>query len=215
MNAMIKPGAASVAVGRVQRPIGIQKLLEWAFADECASIDFEDAGTLARGFASIGTEYLMMEQARLGCRVDGGGCSEPDPDADLVASAVAQLPEGCGGRRMAVQIAELSRSRMVPDCMVGVVPQCVPVEWRNGKHGPRSKIEVIGHRVSRGSSVPIEICPVKYSPDASRISYARRCYLDWYGALLELRHTFKVYSDLSRWLVTDEMPPMEPWKKMC
>jgi hypothetical protein len=215
MNAMINHAAPFVVTGRIQQPISIMRLLEWAFADECASVDFEDAGTLARGYPSIGTEWLMMETARLGCRVDGGGRSDPDPDADMVASAVSVLPEGCGGRAMAVEIAELARGRRAPDCMIDVRTKCVPVEWRGSKHGPRAKIEVIGHRASRGASVPIEVCPVTYHPSASVIARARRCYLDWYGAMLELRSTFQIRPDLSRWRVTDEMPVMLPWQNKC
>ena len=97
-------------VGRVRREISIQRLLEWAFADECASIDFEDPGTLAHGYGQVGNAYLMAQRGALGCRVDGGGRSWPDHDADIVASALAVLPEGCGGRRMAVAMAEWARA---------------------------------------------------------------------------------------------------------
>ena len=84
-------------MGRVRKEISIQRLLEWAFADECAQVDFESEGTLAAGYGYIGNAYRMMQRGELGCRIDGGGRSWPDADADIVAGAVAALPEGHGG----------------------------------------------------------------------------------------------------------------------
>ena len=60
------------ANGRVRRQISIHSLLEWAFADECASIDFEDEGTLAMGYGAIGNAYLMAQRGALGDAVPIG-----------------------------------------------------------------------------------------------------------------------------------------------
>lgn len=211
-------GRVSDDLGRMRQPISIRSLLEWAFAAECASIDFEDAGTLARGYSSVGTEWVMMQAARLGCRVDGGGRSDPDPDADLVASAVAMLPVGCGGRGMAVQVAELARARMVPECYAGVVPRCVPVGWKGNRHGRSAITEHVCHVEERGlrkvKSVEVRVCPVTYHPQPAAIAAARRNYLAWYGALLDLSATFRIHNNLSRWQVTDELPPCTPWKNI-
>ena len=205
------------ANGRVRRQISIQSLLEWAFADECASIDFEDAGTLAMGYGSIGNAYLMAQRGALGCRIDGGGRSLPDPDADLVAAAVAVLPDGCGGRRKAVQLAGLARARAMPDAFVGVQPRCEPKGWRINQHGNTALTDSLGIEVDSSGLRPrrhdVRICPVVYRPDGGQVAAARRNYLQWWSALSELRTTFEIHTNLSRWVVDDCMPPMMPWKK--
>ncbi len=204
-------------LGRMRRPISIQSLLEWAFADECASIDFEDEGTLAMGYGAVGNAYLMAQRGALGCRVDGGGYSLPDPDADLVAAAVAVLPEGCGGRRMAVQIAELARARAMPDAFVGVQPRCEPKDWHVNPYGRRAKTMSLGIEIDSSGLRPrrhdVQVCPVVYRPDGGQVAAARRNYLQWWSALSELRITFEIHTNLSRWSVDDCMPPMTPWKK--
>ena len=205
------------AMGRVRKPIAIQRLLEWAFADECASIDFEDEGTLAPGYGHVGNAYRMAQRGLLGCRIDGGGRSYPDHDADIVASAVAVLPKGSGGRRMAVQIAELARARAVPEAYVGVKPRCVPVGWHQKRfEGQKAATEHVcwlsevgPRKVKRFES---RVCPVTYQPQASMIASARRDYLQWWSALLELRVNLSICSPLSRWSVSDEMPPSQPWR---
>lgn len=206
------------ANGRMRRQISIQSLLEWAFADECASIDFEDEGTLAIGYGSIGNAYLMEQRGKLGCRIDGGGRSLPDPDADLVAAAVAVLPEGCGGRRMAVQIAELARARATPDAFVGVQSRCEPKGWRINQNGKRAETESLGIEIDTSGRKArrhnVLICPVVYRPDNAQIAAARRNYLQWWSALTELRITFEIHTNLSRWRVDSRMPPMTPWKKV-
>ncbi|MEH6522583.1 hypothetical protein [Sulfitobacter sp.] len=203
-------------VGRVRQEISIQRLLEWAFADECASVDFEDEGTLAQGFGQSGNAHRMLERGRLGCRIDGGGRSDPHPDADLVAAAVAVLPEGCGGRSMAVQIAELSRTRRVPDALVGRQTRCVPVATRQNMHGTWGVTETIGVVVDcSGRKVKrhdVMVCPVTYTLSDVHIARARRNYLQWRLALVELRQTFVNYNNMSRWLVSDRLPTMRPWQ---
>ncbi|HDZ82794.1 MAG TPA: hypothetical protein ENH56_16385 [Roseobacter sp.] len=205
-------------LGRMRRPISIQSLLEWAFADECASIDFEDEGTLAAGYGAVGNAYLMAQRGALGCRVDGGGRSLPDHDADLVAAAVAVLPEGCGGRRMAVQIAEMARARAVPDAFVGAEPRCEPKGWRINQFGRKAETDSIGFEIDSSGLRPrrhdVRICPVVYRPDGQQVAAARRNYLQWWSALSELRITFEIHENLSRWVVSDRMPAQQPWKKV-
>ena len=206
------------AMGRVRKPISIQRLLEWAFADECASIDFEDEGTLAPGYGQVSNAYRIEQRGLLGCKIDGGGRSYPDHDADIVASAVAVLPEGCGGRRMAVQIAELARARAVPEAYVGVVTRCEPIGWRENQNGRRAVTETLGQVADcSGRKVKrhdIRVCPVVFRPAADQIAAARRNYLQWWSALLELRVCLQIQNDMSRWSVTHELPAKTPWKKV-
>lgn len=205
------------AMGRVRKSISILRLLEWAFADECASIDFEDEGTLAQGFGHVGNAYRMAQRGLLGCRIDGGGRSYPDHDADIVASAVAVLPEGCGGRRMAVQIAEGARARAVPETYAGAVMRCEPVGWHVNPHGRRAVTESLGFMTDtsgrKSRQHDIRVCPVVFRPAACQIAAARRNYLLWWAALLELRFCLQTHNDMSRWNVTHEMPSRTPWKK--
>lgn len=204
------------AMGRVRQEISIQRLLEWAFADECAQVDFEDAGTLAQGYAQTGNAYRMLQRGALGCRIDGGGRSYPDADADLVAAAVAALPEGCGGRGMAVQIAELARTRRAPDLMLDAVPRCYPVSMNRNQHGGSAMTEHVCYVTDVSGRKPkrwdVRVCPVSYSNVGGEVARARRNYLQWRLALLELKQTFVIYSNLSRWLLTDHLPDPAPWQ---
>ncbi|WP_026756684.1 hypothetical protein [Sediminimonas qiaohouensis] len=203
--------------GAIKRDIDIRGLLEWAFQRELVSLDFDELATVSGERPGIGTEYILMQRHNLGCAVDGGGSSEPHPDADVVASALAALPEARGGRRMALWIAALARSGRAPDWMPGAKPRCVPVEWSKNRHGWRAKSEPCGsvNVVSRGRLRTVEVrhCPVTYSPTAQQIASARRAYLQWWGALQELRVSFQMYGGLTSFRVTDGMPPRMPWKK--
>lgn len=201
-------------VRRVRTPISILGLLDWAFRLEKAQLTFGelDGFDEPRGY---GLEYVMIEQAKLGCRIDGGGSSPVHPDADLVADAVARLPEGCGGPRMAITIAEHARVGATPDWGRAVAPACAPVEWQRCKHG------VYGKRVlweGPGRWPPNRLgrddgyaCPVSFSGMASEVAARRRSYTQWRLALLELRTTFKTFDNLSAWDVTSDLPPRAPW----
>jgi hypothetical protein len=86
---------------------------------------------------------VLIRQAMLGCRVDGGGGGGPrdvHQDAEVVAAVLAGLPDALGGRGMAVRVAELARAGITPDWMPGAVPRCVPAELRDGPGGPRARL---------------------------------------------------------------------------
>lgn len=203
-----------------RREIGIEDLLHWAFAKEWARLEFvaADEAFEMLGYGYVSSTAAIIRHEQLGCRVDGGGRSLPHPDADVVASAVATLPEARGGRRMAVVIAEHARAGTRPDAMPGAVPRCVPVEWtRRGRGGrEQGKAEIVGRitylKGGRLRSCDVRAVPVTYRPTADQIAAARRHYLDWWGALRELRASFQAYGGLSAWGLTNKMPPMEPWK---
>jgi len=202
----------------VKREISIQSLLEWAFRVEHAQLDLGDAASMVgMSPAHVGMEYVMIERARLGCHIDGGGHSDPHPDADVVASALAVLPAGHGGRAMAIAIAEYARAGRMPDAMAGVKTRCVPASWHTNRHGKHARTELVetieyGHR-GRRVKREVRCCPVIFTPTQSQIAAARRFYLNWWGALLDLAATFRVYGGLSGHIVTNSMPPMTPWQK--
>jgi hypothetical protein len=158
----------------------------------------------------------MIERGAIGCSIDGGGRSEPAWDAQVIASAVANLPLTWGGRAMAVQVASLARVGARPDWMPDAVTRCVPVEWRFNQRGAFAKTEVVAEIVSlhRGRKTKRQVlaCPVRYAPTAQQIATARRNYLDWWGALLWLGGELRGLDILDRIMVTQDMPPMTPWR---
>ncbi|WP_298494530.1 hypothetical protein [uncultured Maritimibacter sp.] len=203
----------------------IWPLLMWAFQRECARLEFAEIERITGARPGYGTEYVMIERARLGCRVDGGGRSEPHPDADVVAAAVAALPVVHGGRSMAIHIAEAARAGMLPDAMVGAVPRCHPAGKRQHGAGRPSKVADAAElgdegwphqsRVNRrGVQVvePVQFCPVVWSPTPAQIGAARRGYLAFWGALSEIRDNLRIGRALSCFCVTLAMPPQTPWK---
>lgn len=208
---------AATPRGALARDISILGLIEWAFQRECATLDFDEMASTAGERPAVSPLWILAQQRHIGCKIDGGGKSDPHPDADMVASALAALPDARGGRRMAVQIAELARAGLRPDWMKGAVTRCVPVDLSREKPGRPPKSEVCGtiEMVSRGKKRTVELrwCPVTFTPTAQQIASARRAYLMWWDALHDLRHTFQVYGGLTAWRVTDHMPPRKPWLK--
>lgn len=199
------------------QPISILGLLDWAFRAECAQLDFDNLGSRASGWGYVSSTAAILQHEQLGCRIDGGGRSDPHPDADVVAAAVAALPEARGGRGMAIAIAEHARTGTVPDWGRDLgAARCQPVAWKRTKNGTFAARE---YWTGRGRWPETElskdhgyVCPVYFSGSGVEHAARRRGYLDWWGALLELRATFRIYSNLSCWQVTDAMPPRRPWE---
>lgn len=202
-----------VRMGGGVREVSVRGALEWAFGVECAALDFDEYRSDGER-PGTDTIWRLMQRGQLGCEIDGGGRSFAHDDADVIASFVAALPQGLGGRGMAVQIAALARAGMVPDCMPDATPRLVPVEWRNTRHGLFAKTEVIGSVVvrSRGREVrhDVTICPVTWSVTAQQVSRARQHYLDWWQALLHLRTRLRA-AGLRSLRVGLEMPVLTPW----
>lgn len=195
----------------VKREMSIRRALEWAFAQERVSVDFDE---IHDGPGGVDTIWRLMQRGRLGCKVDGGGRSPRHDDAEIIASFVARLDEGHGGRGMAVEIARLARCCTVPDWMPRAVPRCVPVDVVENPHGVFARTSVVGkvevRKRGRKKMVDVVACPVTFRPSAAKIASARRDYLQWWGALLDLRVTLAA-AGLRTIAVTQEMPPMKPW----
>lgn len=205
------------------REIGIWPLIVWAFRSECAQLDLADRDVIGGGFGYASMTSIIAQHEQLGCRVDGGGRSDPHPDADLVAAALAALPEGCGGRRMAVMIAEHARAGTMPGWQVRTAIEAT--RWDRNPHGRyamTADAKLLGAagwpaqpRTKRNGAIvhdPVRYCPVTIMGGPVQSAAKRRSYLQWWSALLDLRRSFQMQRDLSAWVVTDAMPPQQPWR---
>jgi hypothetical protein len=205
--------------GRQKRALGVQAVLEWAFRIEKAQLELperKDASGEAFGF---GMEYVLLQRAALGCKVDGGRHkmgSYTHPDAEVIAATVAGMPDSLGGIRMAISVAELARAGITPDWMPGIVPRCVPVETRQNQHGERATTIVVGTErvLTRGKWRAVEIlaCPVTWRPHPEQIASARRGYEDWWEALDWVRDVLEAGTMLRGIDVTEAMPKLRPWQ---
>ena len=203
---------------RVKRTLGVQAALEWAFRVENAQLELPLPKSITEEGFGFGLEYVLLQRAELGCKVDGGQHkigNYTHEDAEVIAATVAGIPDSLGGRRMAIQVAELARAGLTPDWMPGVVPRCVPVEVKRNQHGERATTIVVGtERVqTRGKWRLVEVlaCPVTFSPHPQQIDAARRGYEDWWRALGSVRDGLIEGRMLRDTEVTAVMPKYRPW----
>lgn len=203
---------------RIKRALGVQAALEWAFRVEKAQLELpEPEDVTDKGFG-FGLEYVLMQRAVLGCRIDGGQHkigSYTHADAEVIAACVAGMPDAMGGKRMAIRVAELARTGLTPNWMPGAVPRCVPVEVKRNQHGERATTMVVGTErvLTRGKwrSVEILACPVTWRPHPQQIEAARRDYDEWWQALGWIREGLIAGRMLREVEVTGVMPKEKPW----
>ncbi|MCV2877596.1 hypothetical protein OE699_01920 [Sedimentimonas flavescens] len=208
------------------RVMSIERALIWAFRSECASVDFEEEARPDLYQSTVSTAWLVAQRGRIGCKIDGGGRSLPHDDAEIIASAVSALAPQLGGSGMAIQIARLARIGDRPDWMRGARARVVPVHrvfnqhgWMAGTADSRMLGGVGWQHVRRRTrkrgivSDPVLYCPVTINPTPAQIAAARRNYLDWWGALLDLAASLRSMGLLSSIALTSDMPPMTPWRK--
>jgi hypothetical protein len=197
----------------------VQQALEWAFGKEKAELELpERPDPERRQDFGLGLEYILIQRAVLGCKIDGGQHkvgSYTHEDAEVIAAIVAGLPDSLGGKRMAIRVAELARAGLTPDWMPGAVPRCVPVEVKRNQHGERATTVVVGTErvLTRGKwrTVDVLACPVTYSPHPEQIASARRGYEDWWLALNWVRVGLLEGGMLRDVVVTVAMPRTRPW----
>ncbi|SFR40566.1 hypothetical protein SAMN04488005_1520 [Yoonia tamlensis] len=222
---MAVQGMRPTAATGARQSIDIWGLIVWAFQREAAQLDLQHVGLggdWLQGFGYTSMTAIIAEHEKLGCRVDGGGRSDPHPDADLVASALSVLPEGCGGQKMALTIVEHARANTMPDWRVET--SIKPRDWFINRHGETAKtadaaaLGVTGwpaqQRVNRKGvrvSDAVRYCPVIVQGSAAVVAARRRHWLLFRAALLELRTTFQFANDLTSWVVSDQLPPLRPW----
>ena len=222
LNRLSTPSAtrSSGLNSKVKRALTVQQALEWAFRVEKAQLELPERPDPERGPGyGFGLEYVLIQRAALGCRIDGGQHKiggYTHEDAEVVAATMAGLPDALGGKRMAIRIAELARAGLTPDWMPGAVPRCVPVETRQNQHGVRAVTEVVGTErvISRGKWRTVEVlaCPVTWRPHPRQIEDARRAYEDWWRALGWVRDGLREGGMLRAVVVTEGMPKRRPWR---
>ena len=203
---------------RAKRALGVQAALEWAFRVEQAQLELpQPKDVIEEGFG-FGLEYVLMQRAALGCKVDGGQHkigSYTHEDAEVIAATVAGMPDSLGGIRMAIRVAELARAGLTPDWMPGAVPRCVPVDIKRNRHGDRAVSVIVGtERIlvkGKWRTIDIRACPVTWRPHPEQIASARRGYEDWWAALDWVRDGLISGQMLSEIAVTNAMPKTNPW----
>ena len=200
--------------------MGIQAALEWAFRVEKAQLELPQQKDVAEEGFGFGLEYVLLQRAALGCKVDGGQHkvgSYTHPDAEVIAATVAGIPHSLGGIRMAISVAEMARAGITPNWMPGAVPRCVPVDVKRNRHGDRAVSIVVGTErvLVRGKPRMVEVraCPVTFSPSHEQINAARRGYDDWWRALDWVRDGLLAGGMLREMEVTAVMPRVRPWEK--
>lgn len=204
---------------RPKRVMSVQQALEWAFRTEHAQLELPEPPDPERGQGfGFGLEYVLMQRAALGCKIDGGQYkmgTYTHEDAEVIAATVAGMPDNLGGKRMAIRVAELARAGLTPDWMPGAVPRCVPVEMKRNRHGNHATTVVVGTErvLSRGKwrTVEVRACPVMFRPDARQIEAARRAYNEWWLALGWVRDIVQNGNLLRDRTLTKAMPRAEPW----
>lgn len=210
-----------VGHGRPKRVMSVQQALEWAFRVEHAQLELPEPPDPEReqGFG-FGLEYVIMQRAALGCKIDGGHYKMggyTHEDAEVIAATVAGMPDNLGGKRMAIRVAELARAGLTPDWMPGAVPRCVPVEVKRNQHGAWATTIVVGMErvLSRGKWRTVEViaCPVTFSPYPEQINAARRAYDEWWRALRWLRDGLLAGAMLRTLEVTPALPIERPWQQ--
>jgi hypothetical protein len=203
---------------KTKRALGVQAALEWAFRVERAQLELPPPKDVTEEGFGFGLEYVLLQRAMLGCKVDGGQYkmgSYTHPDAEVIAATVAGMPHSLGGIRMAIRVVELARAGLTPDWMPGVVPRCIPTETKQNQHGERATTIVVGtERVkTRGKWRTVEVlaCPVTWRPHPEQIASARRGYEDWWQALDWVREGLMTGGMLREVEVTAAMPKVRPW----
>ena len=203
-----------------KRAMGVQAALEWAFGIEKAQLELPPPQDVTEEGFGFGLEYVLLQRAALGCKVDGGQYkigSYTHEDAEVIAATVAGMPDSLGGKRMAIRVAELARAGLTPDWMPGAVPRCIPVEVKRNQHGERATTIVVGTErvLTRGKWRTIEVlaCPVTYSPHPQKIEAARQAYNDWWHALSWVREGLVAGGMMREIEVTAAMPKVRPWEQ--
>lgn len=227
MHTRAKPDPSPSADTR--RPIGIERLLAWAFGQEQVQLDPERPGhtpiphhLMVRGMFDAIATYAM-----LGTRVDNPGAGTRFVGKDHVhwdAETVAAVVSGALPRSVAVLVAEHARVGTRPTTMEGVETRIVPAEMVTNRHGTYPKAVEANpavyaggtwrpgmHRRKGRGQYDGYCTPVLIENPPSQIERCRRNYGAWWVALHEVRERLIDAGSLKSHRLTGEMPPVAPW----
>ncbi|WP_406736341.1 hypothetical protein [Thioclava sp. GXIMD4215] len=206
------------------RVMSVRSALEWAFGPENARMDFDHSGAHEFDRVGVSPEWRMMQQAKLGCRIDGGGAGpapQIHPDAAMIAAAVEALElNPMFGREMAVLVATHARAGTAPDWRGSRVRRVVPMAWEFGDDGQQIASAVEGEEWEYLSTcrhrrkVRSCFCPIRFVGGAGDVARRRRAYLNWCGALLEVASQLRVPGYLDTIIVTSAQPVLSPWQNI-
>jgi len=203
---------------KVKRALGVQAAIEWAFLVEQAQLELPPPKNVSEEGFGFGLEYVLLQRAALGCKVDGGQHkmgSYTHAHAEVIAATVAGMPDNLGGIRMAISVAELARAGITPNWMPGAVPRCVPVDLKRNRHGDRAVSVFVGtERVlvtGKWRLIEVRACPVTWQPHPEQITSARRGYEDWWQPLAWVRDGVVAGRMLREMEVPAVMPKVRPW----
>jgi len=190
------------------------------FRVERAQLELPVSKNVSEEGFGFGLEYVLLQRAALGCKVDGGQHkmgSYTHPDAEVIAAAVAGMPDSLGGIRMAISVAEMARAGITPNWMPGAVPRCVPVDMKRNRHGDRAVSVVVGTEKvlvsDKWRTIEVRACPVTWRPHPEQITSARRGYEDWWQALDWVQDGLVTGRMLRDVEVTAAMPKERPWTR--
>jgi hypothetical protein len=97
---------------KVKRALGVQAALEWAFRVEKAQLELPPPKDVTEEGYGFGLEYILLQRAALGCKVDGGQHkmgSYTHADAEVIAATVAGMTDSLGGIRMSISFRNGAR----------------------------------------------------------------------------------------------------------
>lgn len=208
----------------------VQAALEWAFGVEFASLDLPDRNPPENRGAGFGMEYVLMERARLGTKVDSSRMrSRSHDDAEVIAAIVSSLVTEPRGRALAIRLVEVARSGLVPDWMPGARPKIHPESWRGSTTERRGRTEVVQslvlnftqphpknpkRTIRRQKKCDVLWVPCTWEPTLGEIIDARRDYEFWWQGLDLVRLRLKLSGGLDTIRMRDVMPPRKPWARV-
>lgn len=206
---------------RIIRTMTIQEALYWAFQTEKAQLDFDEYGAHEFDRPGVDILWIMAERHKVGVTVDGGGTSDPHPDAQVIAAVVEALSDDLGGRRMATQIADLARAHSAPDWGQEDRLALVPCGWDwDDEEGafvagtaPTGSLWVWRDHRRHRREMQGQVCAVSYTGTAAMITAKRRNYLAWCGALLDLWAVLSRPGMLDTIEISRALPVLAPWRK--
>lgn len=190
---------------KLMKPIGIERLVNWAFAKEKVAVMVGQD----RGINPI-LAQLQNTTVRYGERIGGGGALaggyDIHPDAmavfDCWRTVMTYSSEG------ASMIRSYGESALRPDWVADGVVRFVP-EIDPATGAPKPARDANRNLVRASCKI------VRVGKSEAIVSAARAEYRIWWAALHLMQDLMAEVSQsqggLMRWRLTGEMPPKEPW----